>query len=69
MQIWHLQYACPLARKDPKGNKKQQKKPKGWQHTDLLEEEDMKTEPTGNQSEPDTQMGQKCTQEENAPDT
>ena len=26
MQTRHLQYACPLARKDPKGNKKQQKK-------------------------------------------
>lgn len=61
MQIGHLQYPCPLAKKDPKGNKKQQKKPKGWQHTDWWEEEDMQTEPIGNQSEPDIQMGQKYT--------
>lgn len=30
LQTGHLQYACPLARNKPKGNKKQQKKPKGW---------------------------------------
>lgn len=69
MQTGHLQYACPLARKDPKGNKKQQKKAKGWQHTDLLEEEDMQTEPIGNPSESDTQKEHKYTQEENAPNT
>jgi len=46
LQTGHLQYACPLASKEPKGNKKHQKKPKGWQHTEPLEEEALNTEPT-----------------------
>lgn len=29
----------PQAKKDPKWNKKQAKKPKGWQYTEPLEEE------------------------------
>lgn len=37
MQTGHLQYDCPFARKDPKRTKKQQRKAKGWQHTDPLE--------------------------------
>jgi len=45
------------------------KKPKGWQHTDPLEEEDINVEPTENQTEPDSQMGQKQSQEDNAPTT
>jgi len=43
MQTGHLQNNCPLARKDPKGNKKQQKNPNGWQHIDWREKEDMQT--------------------------
>ena len=69
IQIGHLQYDCPFARKDPRRTKKQQKKPKGWQHTDPLEEEDINMEPTENQTEPDSQMRQKQTQEVNAPTT
>ena len=45
MHTGHLQYTYPLARKYPKGNKKQQKKPKGWQHIEPLEEEDTKEDP------------------------
>lgn len=41
MQTGHLQFNCPLSRKDPKGKKKQQKRPKGWQQTNLMDEEDM----------------------------
>lgn len=62
-QTEHLHYAYPLARKEPKGNKKQQKKPKGWQHTEPLEEEELKTEPTGKQ------MGQENIQEEKTQET
>lgn len=68
MQTEHLQYTCLLARKDPKGNKKQQKNPKGQQHTDLMEKEDKQTECTENQEEPDINMEQNCTQDVNAPD-
>ena len=68
MQIGHLQYACPLARKDPKRNKKQQKKPNGWQHTEPLEEEDIQPEHTINQEELDINMEQNGTQDEKAPD-
>lgn len=69
MQIGHLQYNCPLARKDPRKTEKQKKKPKGWQNTEPLEEEDIKEEPTENQTEPDTQMRQKQTQEVDTPST
>lgn len=69
MQTGHLQYDCPFARKDPRRTKKQQKKPKGWQHTDPLEEEDINVEPPENQTEPNTQRRQKKTPEVNAPTT
>lgn len=66
MQTGHLQYDCPLARKDPRRTKKQQKNPRGWQHIDPLEEEDINVNPIENQREPDMQMRQQYTQEENA---
>jgi len=69
MQTGHLQYDCPSAKKDPRKSKKQQKKPKGWQHTEPLEEEDIKEEPTENQMEPDSQTSQKQTQEVKTPST
>lgn len=69
MQTGHLQYDFPFARKDPKRTKKQQRKAKGWQHTDPLEEEDINEEPPENQTEPDTQMRQKQTPEVNAQTT
>lgn len=59
LQTGHLQYACPLCSKEPKGNKKQQKKPKGWQQTEPLEEEALNTEPT------DLQGSQEKAMEEN----
>eukprot|EP00253_Pinus_taeda_P011765 PITA_11765 len=59
LQTGHLQYACPLTSKEPKGNKKQQKKPKGWQHTEPLEEEALNTDPT------EVQRRQEKMQEEN----
>lgn len=67
MQTGHLQFNCPLSRQGPKGKKKQQKRPKGWQRTDLMEEEDMQTEPTENQTESDIHPGQENTQEEITP--
>lgn len=45
MQTGYLQNACPLTNKEPKGNRKQEKKPKGWQNTGPLEEEALNTEP------------------------
>lgn len=52
-----------MARKEPKGNKKQQKKPQGWQRTKPLDEEELKTKPT------DKQMGQENIQEERTQET
>lgn len=59
MQTGHLQNSCPTARKDPRKTRKQPKKPRGWQNTDPLEEEDINEEPTENVREPATQAGQK----------
>lgn len=50
-------------------NKKQQKNPRGWQHTDPLGEEDINEEPTETQTELDYQTGQTYTQGEIAPTT
>lgn len=61
MQTGHLQYDCPLARKDTRRTKNQQKKPKGWQHTEPIVEEDTYVEPTENQPEPETLMKQTFT--------
>ena len=69
MQTGHLQNTYPLGKKDPKVNKKQKKKPNGWQHTDWREKENMQTEPTENQTKSDIQMEHKYTQEGNSPDT
>lgn len=66
-QTGHLQYSCPLVKKNPKGNKNRKKKPNGWQHTEPLEEEDILSEQAVNQEEPDTNMEQKGTQNENTP--
>ena len=38
LQIGHLHSACPQAKKDPKRNKKQYQKPKGWKCTKPYEE-------------------------------
>lgn len=56
MQTGHLQNNCPLARKDPRKNNKTKKKPKGWQHTEPIEEEDLNEDLTENQTEPAPQM-------------
>ena len=46
LQTSHLLSTCPQARNIPERNKKQQRKPKGWQHIDPLEEEEDTTETT-----------------------
>jgi len=55
LQTGHLHSACPQAKKDPKRNKKQFKKPKGWQCTKPLEEEVDEEETTENNAEKDVQ--------------
>lgn len=65
LQTGHLQNHCPLARKDPRKAKKQPKKPKGWQNTDPIEEEDIIEEPTENLTEPTPHKGQEQTQAAN----
>lgn len=69
LQTGHLQNNCPLARKDPRKTKKQPKKPKGWQNTDPIEEEDINEEITENLKEPDSQTEQKQAQSANPPPT
>lgn len=69
LQTGHLQNSFPVALKDPRKAKKQPKKPKGWQNTDLIEEEDILEEPTENPMEPASQAGHKHAQAVNTPPT
>jgi len=68
LQIGHLLSACPQARNIPNRNKQQQRRPKGWQHLEPLDEEEDTTDTTEYKAEKDEQKTQRNTQEkEEAP--
>lgn len=68
LKTGHLLSACPQARNIPNQSKQQQRQPKGWQHTEPLDEEEDTTDTTEFKGENDEQKVPPNTQtQEEAP--